>query len=488
MNEMTTPEISLTHYLQNVRSVIKKSFTQSVWVSAEITDYKKKNGNYYLELADKKADSEVLSKSKATIWFNTAQVIIPDFERNTGMQFRAGLKVLLKMRAVFHEQHGFTLTIDNIDPSFTLGEIAKHLIEIRNKLIANELYGQNKKLPHPFDIRRVIVISPANAAGLGDFQKEADVLQRSEVCSFFYHTATFQGEEAETAICTALRSALKQWKNATPPDLIVIIRGGGSVNDLASLNSYRIAEMICKRKVPVWVGIGHQKDQTILDEVAHQSFGTPSKVISGIRDTLVRHATQAQEHFAHIQHAVMQRLQDEKHLVEQIKLRTQTRSGLLIYQARTNALRYQNLTNTYFQRHIHQQEQQIEKSRQAIIASSKLRLVYSQQNAYNIMQRSVSLGKHLLAAQVQQIEQHYKVVRTQSQHVLLQQNQLVEQVFREILIQHPQRTLAKGYAIVRVNAQPLRKVRDAEGQIIDIEHQDGHIQAQTILVEENLNA
>ena len=272
---MTTSEISLTKYLQKINIIMKKEFSQSLWVFAEITDCKENRGNYYLELADKQKNSEILSKCKANIWASTASSIVPDFEKNTGIPFKAGLKVLLKMRATFHEKHGFSLNIEGLDPSFTLGEIAKRLIEIRRLLQEKNIYNQNKNLKYPFDIQKVIVISPKNAAGLGDFQKEANVLQASGACSFFYYTAIFQGEDSEKSICETLRYALTSWSYPTPPDLIVIIRGGGSVNDLASLNNYRIAEMICKRKVPVWVGIGHQKDQTILDEVAHESFGTP---------------------------------------------------------------------------------------------------------------------------------------------------------------------------------------------------------------------
>ena len=117
------------------------------------------------------------------------------------------------------------------------------------------------------------MIAPKKAAGLGDFKKDADALQKAQVCEFIYHSATFQGNTAAQSIMQNLAQALKQWAQTYPhaPDLIVIIRGGGAVNDLAYLNDYALAALLCKRSVPVWAGIGHEKDRTILDEIAHRS-------------------------------------------------------------------------------------------------------------------------------------------------------------------------------------------------------------------------
>lgn len=145
---------------------------------------------------------------------------------------------------------------------------------------------KNQLLPAPFDIQHVLVIAPEQAAGLGDFKKDADALQQAGVCEFVYHSATFQGNTAAQSIMSALGQGLRQWASdfTSPPDLIVIIRGGGAVNDLAYLNDFDLAALLCKRTVPVWVGVGHEKDRTILDEIAHRSFDTPSKVIAGIRN------------------------------------------------------------------------------------------------------------------------------------------------------------------------------------------------------------
>ncbi len=277
---MSEPQFSLSEYLGTVQEVIRVAFEEPVWVKAEIRNLNIKGGHYYLELAEKDAETDkVIASCKATIWKFSASKIVLKFERETGIEISSDLNVLIKIRARFDPQYGFSVNIEEIDSSFTLGEIAKRYQQIIERLTQEGLIHKNKLLPTPFDIQNVLVIAPQNAAGLGDFKKDADALERNRVCHFVYHTATFQGNTAATSLIESLGSGLRQWAStfSFPPDLIVIIRGGGSVNDLAYLNDYELAALLCKRSVPIWVGIGHEKDRTILDEIAHRSFDTPSK-------------------------------------------------------------------------------------------------------------------------------------------------------------------------------------------------------------------
>jgi len=184
------------------------------------------------------------------------------FERESGIELSKDLNVLIKVKARFDPQYGFSVNIEDIDSSFTLGDIAKRYQQILLRLTEEGLLNNNKQLPVPFDIQNVLVIAPENAAGLGDFKKDADALAQAGVCHFVYHSATFQGNTASTSIIQVLGSALRRWAQdySIAPDLIVIIRGGGAVNDLAYLNDYDLAALLCKRTVPIWVGIGHEKD------------------------------------------------------------------------------------------------------------------------------------------------------------------------------------------------------------------------------------
>ena len=171
-----------------------------------------------------------------------------------------------------------------------MGDLAKRYQQIVERLILEGLI----ELPTPFDIHNVLVITPANAAGFGDFKRDADILEKSGVCQYVYHKATFQGNMAVASIIGSLVSNLKQWatQSKIPSDLIVIIRGGGS-SQRFGLYDYDLAALLCRRSVPIWVGIGHEKDRTILDEVTSCSFDTPSKVIAGIRNVIVEWSQQA---------------------------------------------------------------------------------------------------------------------------------------------------------------------------------------------------
>ena len=187
---------------------------------------------------------------------------------------------------------GLDLIIEDVDPSYTLGDLAAKLARIREKLQQTGLYARNKQLPAPVEFVRVAVISPETSAGLGDFRREADRLQTAILCEFHLFPATFQGVETSSSIQTAVLQALTAHKQK-PFDALVVIRGGGSVTDLAWLNDMDLAKLLCQSPVPIFTGIGHERDNTILDEIAHTRFDTPSKVALHISTTIKDNALAA---------------------------------------------------------------------------------------------------------------------------------------------------------------------------------------------------
>jgi len=395
---MSEPQFALSDYLSTVQKVIHLSFDEPVWVKAEIRNLNIKGGHYYLELAEKEEDTDkVIASCKATIWKSTAVKIVLKFERESGIELSKDLNVLIKIKARFDPQYGFSVNIEDIDSSFTLGDIAKRYQQILARLSSEGLMNLNKSLPAPFDMENVLVIAPENAAGLGDFRKDADALNKADVCHFVYHTATFQGNIAANSIMESLSLGLRQWAKDydIPPDLIVIIRGGGAVNDLAYLNDYDLAALLCKRKVPIWVGIGHEKDRTILDEIAHRSFDTPSKVIAGIRNV------------------ISERSQDVMDYLQTIKLLSQHQ--ITAYQGQNEQL--MNIIKTHAQ------------------------------NQINTANRNLDLVKSTTQYFAQQ---QIKIASTQ-----------VESLMRETLLQNPRNVLAKGYAIVRSQNKAIRSVQQA---------------------------
>lgn len=411
---MSEPQFSLSEYLGTVQEVIRLAFDEPVWVKAEIRNLNIKGGHYYLELAEKDADTDkVIASCKATIWKFSANKIVLKFERETGIEISSDLNVLIKIRARFDPQYGFSVNIEEIDSSFTLGEIAKRYQQIIERLTQEGLIHKNKLLSTPFDIQNVLVIAPQNAAGLGDFKKDADALERNGVCHFVYHTATFQGNTAATSLIESLGTGLRQWASTFtfPPDLIVIIRGGGSVNDLAYLNDYELAALLCKRTVPIWVGIGHEKDRTILDEIAHRSFDTPSKVIAGIRNHIV------------------ERVQEAVDSLQTIKLLSQHQ--ITTYQSKNDQLLHQ-----------------IKSSAQGQLSSA-----------------------HLLLDQMKE-----RIQFSSQQQVKFSLAQ-IESLMKEVLLQNPKQVQAKGYAIVRSEGKAIRSIHQISNPAIAIEMQDGVIEA-----------
>lgn len=407
-------QLSLSEYLATVQEVIQLTFDGAVWVKAEIRNLSIKGGHYYLELAEKDEEShKVIASCKGTIWKFTAQKIILKFERESGIELSKDLNVLIKVKARFDPQYGFSVNIEDIDSSFTLGDIAKRYQQILLRLTEEGLLNNNKLLPVPFDIQNVLVIAPENAAGLGDFKKDADALAQAGVCHFVYHSATFQGNTASASIIQVLGSALRQWAQdySIAPDLIVIIRGGGAVNDLAYLNDYDLAALLCKRTVPIWVGIGHEKDRTILDEIAHRSFDTPSKVIAGIRNLIV------------------ERVNEVSTALQTIKLLSQHQ--LITYQSQSD--QYLKTIKTLTQ------------------------------NQINEAQRSVDM----LKSDTQYLAQ---------QQIKLASQQ-VESLMRETLLQNPRNVMAKGYAIVRSQGKAIRSIQQITDQELQIELKDGTIDA-----------
>lgn len=419
---MSDLQLSLSEYLSTVQEVIRVAFEESVWVKAEIRNLSIKGGHYYLELAEKEEDTDkIIASCKATIWKFSAAKMVLKFERESGIELSRDLNVLIKVKAVFSPQYGFSVNIEAIDSSYTLGDIARRYQQILERLTAEGLVNKNKSLPPPFDIQNVLVIAPENAAGLGDFKKDADALQKAGVCNFVYHSATFQGNTAPLSIAESLSNALRQWAKefSSAPDLIVIIRGGGAINDLAYLNDYDLAALLCKRSVPIWVGIGHEKDRTILDEVAHRSFDTPSKVIGGIRNLIV------------------DQVQDVIDSLNKIKLLSQHQISA-----------YQSQNDQYIK----------------VIKT----LAHGQINDAN---KNLDLMKSTIQYLAQQ---QLKLASTQ-----------IDGLLRETLLQNPKNVMAKGYGIVRSNGQAIRSIQQISNDSIQVELQDGSIDAKVIKVHSN---
>ena len=266
--------VSLSELTDRIQGVIRTNFESAVWVRAEISELRENNGHCYLELIEKDADTDgILAKTRATCWASVFRMLKPYFESSTGENLRAGLNVLVAVTVEFSGLYGFSLNVRDIDPSFTIGELAARRLQIIRQLEADGIADMNKQLPFPKLPQRLAIISSATATGYGDF---CDQLKRDSTQFAFYpklFPATMQGEQAEASIIAALE---RIYKHMDLFDVVVIIRGGGATTDLACFDTYNLALNCAQFPLPVIAGIGHQRDISILDMVAHTSVKTPT--------------------------------------------------------------------------------------------------------------------------------------------------------------------------------------------------------------------
>ena len=267
--------LSLYELNNLVRSRLEHAFPEEYWVQAELSDVRSNaTGHCYLELIEKDArGNNLIARARAMIWNQVYRLLKPYFEQETGQAFVSGLKVLVKVTVGFHELYGYSLTILDIDPSYTLGDMARRRREILAKLEEEGVLTLNKELEMPLLPQRIAVISSATAAGYGDFCNQ---LAGNPYGYVFYprlFPAMMQGERVEESIIGALN---RIYSHAEAWDVVVIIRGGGATSDLSNFDSYLLAANCAQFPLPIITGIGHERDDTVIDAVAHTRVKTPT--------------------------------------------------------------------------------------------------------------------------------------------------------------------------------------------------------------------
>ena len=293
----TTQPLTLSMLNGIVRQTIEHNLQESFWVQAELASVRENHGHCYMELIEKGTDGDTTLKAqaRACCWRNTWLHVSRRFTEATGTPMRAGMKVLLCVHANFHETFGFSWIVDDIDPTFTLGDMAQRRKEIIRILTEQGVIDLNKQLTVSPFCKRIAVISSATAAGYGDFSNQLN----DNTYGFKFETQLFpaimQGENVENSIIQAL-SKIYTCNNF---DCVVIIRGGGSTSDLSGFDTLPLAENVANFPLPVITGIGHDRDKSILDIVACVSLKTPTAVaeflISNLATTLERITTCEQQ-------------------------------------------------------------------------------------------------------------------------------------------------------------------------------------------------
>ncbi|MBR5962872.1 MAG: exodeoxyribonuclease VII large subunit [Bacteroidaceae bacterium] len=338
-----------------VRRAVEDQLNEEYWVRAEMSSVNiNAAGHCYIELVQKnEKNNSLLAKARATVWANRLPIIKGYFEQETGQAFVAGISVQLLVTVQFHELYGMSLLVQDIDPTYTLGDMARRRREILRQLEEEGTLTMNKELPMPLLPQRVAVISSETAAGYGDFCNQ---LHNNTYGLVFYtrlFPAVMQGDKVEESIIAALDAIASSegcW------DVVVIIRGGGATSDLAGFDTYALASNCAQFPLPIITGIGHERDDTVVDAVAHTRVKTPTAAASFLIDAAMTTAMCLDEYIAAISSGIrekitreQQRLQylsqripsayalsraREEHLLERLRQRMSTGAGAFLSEQR----------------------------------------------------------------------------------------------------------------------------------------------------------
>lgn len=320
--------ISLLELNGLVRETLEIGMPDAYWVEAELADVRESAGHCYMELVQKDEFGSIpVARASAKCWRNTWMLVRPHFERVTGERFHAGMKVLLQVRAQFHENYGFSWIVTDIDPTFTLGDMARKRMEIVQTLKEEGVFDLNRELSIPLFAQRIAVISSATAAGYGDFCSQLGNNAYGFDFLVELFPAVMQGEQVEQSVIAALNRINDC---ADLFDCVVIIRGGGATSDLSGFDTLALAENVANFPLPVITGIGHERDESVLDMVANTRVKTPTAAAAFLIDNLKHVLDRINTAKDRITSAVRRRLDYESMRLARVSVSIPSLSSLVI--------------------------------------------------------------------------------------------------------------------------------------------------------------
>lgn len=300
-----------------VRETISMTLTDEYWVEAELSEARQSGGHCYMELIQKDGQYNTpVAKASAKCWRSTWARILPKFLGVAGSEPRAGMKVLMKVYPQFHEAYGFSWIVTDIDPTYTLGDMARRRQEIVRTLKEEGVFDLNRQLPLPLFTQRIAVVSSRTAAGYGDFCQQLTNNRYGFAFTVTLFPAVMQGEDVEKSVINALNEIYGRENDF---DCVVIIRGGGAVSDLSGFDTLSLAENIANFPLPVITGIGHERDETVADMVAHTRVKTPTAAAAMLIDNLRNVADRIDNAAQRIQAATRLLMQGERQRLDRLQ-------------------------------------------------------------------------------------------------------------------------------------------------------------------------
>lgn len=324
-------QYSLSELCQNIEEVLAEEFASTYWVRAEVASLSVR-GHCYMELVEKASTKNIAAKVRATCWQQIYGILSPYFEAETGQKLSVGMQVLLEVEVSFHAVYGLSLNIVGIDPTFTLGDMARQRQETIQRLKDDGVMDMQSSLEIPSLPRRIAVISSADAAGYGDFCHQLE----NNSGGFQFRTQLFaaimQGDQSAKSIIQSLQQIadeIDKW------DIVVIVRGGGASTDLRNFDDYELASHCAQFPLPIIAGIGHTRDISIVDMVVHSSVKTPTAAAEWLINAMQQQADRIAELYTRLQRAIQHTINQQHIRIEQLQQALQYASKKHLYQLRS---------------------------------------------------------------------------------------------------------------------------------------------------------
>ena len=313
---MSEERLTLRQLNLMVRDAIEMQLPDEYWVEAELSECREHGGHCYMELIEKDEHSNTpVARASAKCWRQTWLMVKPTFERTTGQPLRAGLKVLLRVYAQFHEAYGFSWIVSDINPTYTLGDMARRRQEIIRQLKEEGVFDLQRELSLPLFAQRIAVVSAPNAAGYGDFCRQLEDNDYGFRFTIRLFPAIMQGEQVEKSVISALNQI---YECIGDFDAVCILRGGGATADLSGFDTLALAENVAQFPLPIITGIGHERDESILDMVSHTRVKTPTAAAAFLVDRLHSVLGRIEQAEASLSQYITQRIRYQQQRISQL--------------------------------------------------------------------------------------------------------------------------------------------------------------------------
>jgi len=474
---MNEQQLSLFDLQRQIKNCLDDAFALPVWVKAEISEMTtNRSGHCYLDLVETEAGTDtVIARCRATIWSYTFRMLKPYFETTTGQAFSQGLKILIQAKVEFHEVFGFSLNIRDIDPVYTLGDMARQRREIIRKLQEDGVFEMNKELELPMVPQRIAIISSPTAAGLQDF---LDQLHNNPHKFVFYtklFPAVMQGIEAPRSIMNALDFI---YTYETLFDAVVIIRGGGAQIDLACFDNYELAFHVAQFPLPVITGIGHDKDDTVIDMVAHTRMKTPTAVA----EFLISGALQFSQQINELENHFIELVNEQLEANHERLMDAADQLNLLVSQfvsKQTNRLEIAGIQLKNQTENFLKQQQTDLKKLSASTKNMADRYITSQSHflEQSIQGLNYTFRKQILKTE-NKLAQLQQLLKIRSTGIIRNEKKNLNLIGEKLRLIDPQNILKRGYSLTLLNGKIVKSVSQINaGDRLQTKLSDGTVES-----------